>query len=159
MSEPKKLRFKSSIRVEGETAISALDDIAGYSARDLATVIVNRAMNDLIANTGYQEMDYMPIPYHGWYWRNVDFFTPGGITIADGDGQVAVCESNKWDYPERVLTEDEQAQVREYVWAAYQASRSGGILGDIRAAVRAELEKAGEFISSLEVKENSFELE
>jgi hypothetical protein len=47
------------------------------------------------------------VPYIGWFWRNVEF-TKGQIPIGKTNtGFVGVMESNKWSYPERLMTEDE----------------------------------------------------
>ena len=138
----------SSIWMRGETPQEALNGLAEYAATDLAKLIVNDQLNDFIANNDDHEGDG-PIAYQGWYWRAVDFFTPNGITVAKGAGRVAVCENNKWGYPERYLTTEEQAEFLRLVWVAYRESCKGGILSEIREKTRAALDLAGAYIENL----------
>lgn len=139
----------SSIWMRGDTPQEVLDGFADYAASDLAKLIVNDQLNDFIANNDDAESGG-PIAYQGWYWRAVDFFTPGGITVAKGAGRVAVCQNNKWDYPQRDLTADEQAEFLRLVWVAYQESCKGGILSEIREKTRAALDNAGAFVENLD---------
>lgn len=121
--------------------------LALQGPRALGETMVNHVLNDLIAN--HSKTDFPPIPFQGWFWRSVDFF--GTITIADGAGQVAICENNKWGYPERTLTDQERDKFRDLVWDAYRESRRGGRLDQIRQATRAALDVAGEHIEALTV--------
>lgn len=131
------------------------DAVAFFAAQDpakLAVILVNDQLNDFIRRAE-TEGGEQPIDYQGWYWRSVDFFTPGGITVAEGDGRVAVCQSNKWDYSQRDLTPTEQATFRGLVWGAYRAGCQGGNLADIYSARDAELAKANEFIHNLDMRD------
>ncbi len=125
--------------------------LASQPAQSLAETMVNHVLNEFIAahsTTSFAEgREDTPVPYQGWYWRRVDFF--GRITIADGDGQVAICESNKWGYPERSLTDAEREHFLALVWEAYIASRQGGRLDLIRQATREALERAGQYIAQM----------
>lgn len=132
---------------------SPADAVAFFAGQDparLAVLLVNDQLNRFIGDSRRDEGD-APIDYQGWFWRSVDFFTPRGITIAEGDGRVAICQNNKWGYPERDLTEAEQTQFLTLVWAAYLESRKGGNLAEIYAATDAALGKANDFILSLDV--------
>ena len=125
--------------------------LASQLAQSLAETMVNHVLNEFIAGhstTSFAEgREDTPVPYQGWYWRSVNFF--GRITIADGGGQVAICESNKWGYPERSLTDAERDHFLVLVWGAYIASRQGGRLDLIRQATREALERAGQYIAQL----------
>lgn len=143
-----------NIRLTSDSPSGAVDFLAAQEPRSLAVMIVNHVLNGFI--TSYDnDNDYRAIPYQGWYWRSVDFFTDGGVTIADGDGQVAVCENNKWGYPQRGLTEDEQARFLTLVWDAYLESRKGGLLSEIKEKTVAALGVAGDYIGSLTIKKES----
>jgi len=145
---------RSGIDVRGETADEALRNLRRAKKDDLTVAAVNDALNDLIRDRDHDSSEPGPMLYMGWYWRNVDFFTPRGFTIARGDGQIAACMNNKWDYPERDLTDDEQKVVRDLVWAAYVASRQGGNLAEIHANTDAKLAEAQAFIDSLDVPDD-----
>lgn len=125
--------------------------LASQPTQSLAETMVNHVLNEFIAahsTTSFDEgRQDTPVPYQGWYWRRVDFF--GRITIAVGGGQVAICESNKWDYPERSLTDAERDHFLALVWEAYIVSRQGGRLDLIRQATREALERAGQYIAQL----------
>lgn len=126
--------------------------LASQPAQSLAETMVNHVLNEFIAAHNTTSFDGCfgqdtPVPYQGWYWRSVDFF--GRITIADGDGQVAICESNKWGYPERSLTDAERDHFLALVWEAYIVSQQGGRLDLIRQATREALKRAGQYIAQL----------
>ena len=145
-------------RVQGKTAKAAVKRLAAFSAQDLATAIVNQRMNDFLSenNEGAsfpQNGDGAVIPYHGWYWRSVDFFKPHGVVIARSGDLVGVCMSNKWDYPSRSLTEEELKTFRTLVYDAMNAT-AGPSLADTNAAKAAGMAKAGEFIRALDVPDN-----
>jgi hypothetical protein len=130
-----------------------MKSLSGHSSEQLAELIVNETLNNFIGNltpsSFSDDRGKAPIPYQGWYWRAVNFFAPRGITIAMGDGQIAVCQSNKWGYPERYLTDDEQAEFLRLVWDAYREGRAGGVVSEIHEARDMALAKAGYFIASL----------
>ena len=71
------------------------------------------------------------IPYIGWYWRNTDFANKI-IRIGNCGDFIGVMEKNKWDYPERRLTENECDQVIEIIDEAMKKNQAGGELGSIR---------------------------
>ena len=133
------------------TPDDAIEFFTAQESSRLATLIVNDQLNGFIARN---DDEHGPIDYQGWFWRSVDFFTPRGITIAKGDGRVAVCQSNKWGYPHRDLTEDEQAHFLSLIWAAHQESRKGGLLSEIHATTNRLLAEANDYILSLEIKES-----
>jgi hypothetical protein len=59
------------------------------------------------------------IPYIGWFWRNMGF-TNGAVSIGRIDCGIATgftgfMGNNKWDYPERLLTNEELQQVIRYL--------------------------------------------
>ena len=141
---------RSGFHVHGETADEALRNLRRARKDDITVAVVNTVLNDLIRQRDRDRTDG-PMLYMGWYWRNVDFFSPGGFTIAKGDGQTAACMNNKWGYPQRDLTDDEQKVVRDLVWDAYLTSHRGGNLAEIDAATDDKLAEAQAFIDGLDV--------
>lgn len=134
-----------------KSAMENRDLLAEQTPTQLAESIINDTLNRFISDyssTSLEEgREDSPIPYQGWFWRSVDFF--GRITIASGDGQLAICESNKWGYPERSMSDDERDEFRRLVWAAYVEALKGGNLAEIRKNTVAALEAAGEYVASL----------
>jgi hypothetical protein len=123
----------------------------GIVSDDLNRLISNFDQSDLFSHLAGKGEDVRPVPYVGWYWRSVDFFEPRGVTIADGPNGVGVCQSNKWDYDDRDLTDDEQATFLNLVWQAKVANSRGGNLAEINRETAEALIRAGEFIESLAV--------
>lgn len=58
------------------------------------------------------------IPYIGWFWRLVDF-DRRIVPIGDCGEFVGFMENNKWDYPERTLTDTEVDAVLAVLNRAY----------------------------------------
>jgi len=80
------------------------------------------------------------IPYIGWYWRSVDFANKS-ISIGNCGDYIGVMENNKWDYPERLLTENECDKVIEIIDEAMEKNQKGGELRSIRNQTVEALEK------------------
>ena len=80
------------------------------------------------------------VPYIGWYWRNVDFVNKS-ISIGNCGDYIGVMENNKWDYPERLLTENECDQVINIIDEAIIKSQEGGNVKSIRDNTVETLEK------------------
>jgi len=142
----------ADIRLKADSPAEAVDFLSAQDPRKLAVMMVNHVLNNFISTRNDDEAG---IPYQGWFWRSVDFFTPRGVTIADGDGRVAICQNNKWGYPERDLTEVEQAALLTHVWGAYLASRKGGMLSEIEAETSRLLFEAGQYIDSLTIEKSN----
>ena len=148
----------STDQVRLDTQGTPADEVARLAEQDsdtLARLIVNDTLNKFIADLSPSSFSdnraEAPIPYQGWFWRSVDFFAPRGITIAEGDGQIAVCQNNKWDYPQRYLTDVERDEFLRLVWEAYRAGNAGGIVSEIYEARDKAIAKAGEFIAALKI--------
>lgn len=59
------------------------------------------------------------IPYIGWFWRDADFVTPQISIGRTNDGYIGVMENNKWDYPERLMTEQEASTFIDFLESAF----------------------------------------
>ena len=90
------------------------------------------------------------IPYIGWYWRNVGW-TGDYIPIGHCGEFVGFMVNNKWDYPERSLTEDERKAVLTIIEKAYKLSREGGILSDIIVNTKQELDKLWDLMQTFTI--------
>lgn len=60
------------------------------------------------------------IPYIGWIWRDVDI-AGKRIPIGNTGTLIGVMDSNKWGYPERLMTEEEAATFIGYLDAGLAA--------------------------------------
>ncbi len=58
------------------------------------------------------------IPYIGWFWRHTDFANKR-ISIGNCGDFIGVMENNKWDYPEREMTEQEADTFIDYLEQAF----------------------------------------
>lgn len=146
----KKMHDASRIRLRGETAQEALAGFAEYSSEDLAKLIINDRLNDFMI----EYVEYGRVTYHDWFWRPVDFFNPNGVTIARAGDEVGICMRNRWGFPERYLTVEEQTQFLRLVLVAYLEWRKGGAPDGVGDKTRAALDAAGDFIENLEIGED-----
>lgn len=73
---------------------------------------------------GFDAFGGKPIPYVGWFWREVDFdregtFCFGVIPACDGDGDlVGFMQDNKWGYPYVVAEPGQWEKIKALVVAA-----------------------------------------
>jgi hypothetical protein len=125
----------------------------------LATDIVNEKLNRLIsqyADEGNEEHEKL-VPYIGWYWRWVDFAGDDPyIPIGHCGEFVGFMENNKWDYPERGLTQEEVDQVREIVCTAYDLSAEGGALSDIIQNTKDKLAELWPLMQTFEIQKSGY---
>jgi hypothetical protein len=99
-----------------------INELFNRDVREMADIIGDQDLNDglhVLARATDKR-----IPYIGWYWRDTGFVTKQ-ITIARADGgeydMVGVCESNKWGYPQRWMTEEEVETFIAYLERAMAA--------------------------------------
>lgn len=69
--------------------------------------LVNEIYNDIIDEGINGDNREEGIPYMGWFWRNFDFITKDVTIGKDKNNNIGVMANNKWDYPERQMTEVE----------------------------------------------------
>lgn len=78
-------------------------------APDYVCIMTSNELNDAIATADLTQPPVYecwpergsPIPYMGWYWRDVDFnrFVTQGYSFGvSDDGHVGFMQNNKWDY-------------------------------------------------------------
>lgn len=65
------------------------------------------------------------IPYIGWFWRDCDF-VGRQISIGDCGEFIGIMENNKWDYPERYMTECEVKKFIELIERVLAVNHGGG---------------------------------
>lgn len=143
--------------VRGGNLDEAIKNVKKLKKEELVATIVNDRLNDFMGNhADYRESDTDPrghgkrVPYIGWFWRSTDFYNKR-IAIGDCGGFIGVMENNKWDYPERDLTEDEADKVIALVWAAKQAAEAGGLGSEIIANTNAKLDELWDLFQTFEI--------
>lgn len=131
-----------------------LQELLASDKDELVNMLYNRQVADVA--------DYSPgetdphghgkrIPYIGWFWRHTDFV---GKQIAIGDcGFIGVMENNKWDYPERMMTEAEADTFIAYLERAFAASNRGGIVAETKAAAERVYGEMWNWFQTLTIEE------
>lgn len=122
---------------------------------DLARSAANTVINDWCGDVAdYRQNESDPeghgkrLPYIGWYWRAVDFARKD-ITVGDCGDFIGFMENNKWDHPERSLTEPEADHVIGLLWRARTEGSKGGNLADLYAARDAVLAELWDWMQGL----------
>lgn len=102
--------------------------LSSQSRESLEAAILDNHYNAFLsdrADFGEKEADPRGhgkrLPYVGWFWRRVGFSNPKTIPIGNCGEFVGFMENNKWDYPQRWLTEAEAAEVIAIIDAAMAA--------------------------------------
>jgi hypothetical protein len=134
------------------------DILAGTDRRVLEDVILNDHYNDWIrdhADKGSDDNKHdfgggKTIPYIGWFWRAVDFASRRA-SIGDCDGFIGFMENNKWDYSERLLTDDEMLRVLAYLDEAIAISNRGGDVAKTADDTYAKLRELWDYMQTLKV--------
>lgn len=88
------------------------------------------------------------IPYLGWFWRNVNFFSRR-IPIGFCHGYVGFMVNNKWDHDEREMSEEEVDKTMAFLDAAMQESRKGGNVAEIEKSVADKLDELRAWMQAL----------
>ena len=77
--------------------------------------LANEIYNDIIDETINGDNREEGIPYMGWFWRYFDFIAKDVTIGKDGDNNIGVMANNKWDYPQRQMTEAEVDKFMELI--------------------------------------------
>lgn len=143
--------------VRGDTLDEAVAKIKAIKKENLVKLVVNNRVNEFVSNSAdYSDDDLDPhghgkrVPYIGWYWRPTDF-VGRSIPIGDCGEFIGIMENNKWDYPERMLTEAEANQVIEIVWEAKRLSEKGGNLKEIWENTNGKLEELWDLFQGFKI--------
>jgi hypothetical protein len=86
--------------------------------------LINDAINAFVEEWADDRIQKR-IPYIGAYWRDTDFVGKHitiGKMISDIGEYVGVMENNKWEYPERLMTEQEVDTFVGFIDRAYDAT-------------------------------------
>lgn len=114
--------------------MSYLNELQRKRKDDLVNTIYNNFIRDVADFNVDDDSDVRGfgkrIPYIGWFWRSADFVGKN-ISIGDCGDLIGVMENNKWNYPERLLTDEEAQTFIDFIDRAHAESRKGGSLGDI----------------------------
>lgn len=148
------------------TLKEASEKLLKYEKEDLVHLLVNTRYNQFVSNLANYDDDEKPqdptlssgttygkrVPYIGWFWRNVDF-SRKELPIGDTGEFIGFIANNKWDYPQRLLTEGEANKVIEIIELAMREDEKGGSVKEIREKTRAELEKLWGYLQTLKVSD------
>lgn len=133
--------------------MSTLKDYKKMSKNEL----VNLVYNDKVADISDAPDDEVPqpvngkrVPYIGWFWRSCDFVGKR-ISIGDAGNYIGVMENNKWDYPERYMTEEEANTFISFLDQAFEARSKSGVLSELITERNSVLEKMREWMQELKV--------
>lgn len=131
-----------------------MESLQAKSKEDL----INEAFNAFIAdNADYSKGDGAntgrdkKIPYIGWFWRYADFVGKR-ISIGDCGKFIGVMENNKWDYPERLMTEQEVDTFIAYIDKAYEESHKGGDLARTQSNTNNVFNELWDWFQALKVE-------
>lgn len=135
------------------------EKLTELSREHLEAVIIDSKYNDFLSDkanfsASENKSDHgKRIPYIGWWWRHIQFSNLKQIPIGDCGGFIGFMANNKWDYPERYLTESEALEVISIIDSAMLENRKGGCLADIIAATDKELARLWDYLQSLDINE------
>ena len=90
-----------------------LSELKKKRKTELIDMIYNSWIYDHSHIEGLNKWD-KAVPYIGWFWRSTHFVSKH-IWIGDCGEFRGVMENNKWDYPERLMTEKEADTFISYI--------------------------------------------
>jgi hypothetical protein len=91
--------------------INILENLLTRTKESLANEIYNNIIDEGVNGDNREE----GIPYMGWFWRYFDFIAKDVTIGEDGDNNIGVMANNKWDYPQRQMTEVEVDKFMEMI--------------------------------------------
>jgi len=134
-----------------------IKELSSLHKEELVAISFNEVINKFISNYADFKQDesdkkwhWKRIPYIWWYWRPTDFYNKN-ISIWDCGSFIWIMENNKWDYPERYLTETECEPVLEIIWKAKLESEKWWSLGDIERNTLSELDKLWDLFQTFNI--------
>jgi hypothetical protein len=94
------------------------------------------------------------LPYIGWFWRHIEFSDLTRIPIGDCGDFVGFMANNKWNYPERYMTEDEARGAIAIIDEAMRLNQQGGSLGEITDTTNTKLAELWDYVQTLAVEKS-----
>jgi hypothetical protein len=122
----------------------------------LEAAILDTTYNNFIENlensntTGSKQ-----IPYIGWYWRFVTFSKPTSIRIGKCSEFIGFMVNNKWDYPERTLTQEEANKIIEFLDEAMRIHQGESS----EKSMDIVLSELWDYMQTLNIKDNWYDRE
>lgn len=120
--------------------------------------LVNDAYNTRIAQwADYENKKDDPrgcgkrIPYIGWFWRTTDFVNKC-ISIGDSGSFIGVMENNKWDYPERLMTEAEVDIFIGHLENAFAELGKGGLVSELHQKAEEKFREMWDWFQTLTIE-------
>jgi hypothetical protein len=120
--------------VDQDTYEDKVTALTTHTKEELVSAIIDYHYNSFCSHhadnkdEGGQALPGKRIPYMGWFWRGIRFSNdiPIGRGMSpDNSGRpfIGFMANNKWDYPERYLTEVERLRVLAYLDKAIASYR------------------------------------
>ena len=125
-------------------------DLIGQNKESLIDYIIDDHYNSFCRQWCDKDAEKL-IPYMGWFWRDVSF-SKLIISIGKCDSFVGFMENNKWDYPERILTEEEALKFIELLDIAINSNISG-LVEEINRNKEEKIKAVYNYMQTLEISE------
>lgn len=94
--------------------------------------LVNMVYNSYISNLSdndenpmFESTYYKKVPYIGWFWRDIDVIKKD-VSIGNCGDFIGIIENNKWEYPDRYMTEEEVDILIGYIDKTMEVWNKGG---------------------------------
>jgi hypothetical protein len=116
----------------------------------LEAAILDSEYNDFIrarADDGNEKR----VPYIGWFWRHIEFSDPTKIPIGDCGSFIGFMANDKWDHPERLLTESEAMHIIGIIDEAMELNQQGGSAVEINNNTNAKLREVWDYMQTLRI--------
>lgn len=119
----------------------------------LESAILDGEYNDFISSRADDKTEKR-VPYIGWFWRHIEFSNPKQIPIGDCGEFIGFMANNKWDYPERFLSEDEAMHVISIIDEAMRLNQQGGDMSQITKNTNEKLGELWGYMQTLTIESN-----
>ncbi len=153
----KKLLSEFEVKEMVTTYSDLLEKVTQRTKESLEREVVNTRYNNWCrdwADFSAKEEDLhgygKRLPYIGWFWRDLNFYDRS-IEIGDCGEFIGFMANNKWDYPERSLTDEEFFIVVGYIDRAVAVISEGGNVGELIEARDSVLSELWDYLQTLKI--------
>ena len=134
------------------------EKLASWSKEDLAACILDSQYNEFLrARADYEDGYEDPhghgkrLPYIGWFWRHLEF-SDGALPIGNCGDFIGFIRNNKWNYPERMTTPSEFAEIMSIIDNAMFENEKGGDLKENVRNTNNELSRLWDYMQTSVIK-------
>ncbi len=131
-----------------DTAALFREALLEESREELARALFNERYNAFCRRWADTEDGEKRIPYMGWFWRDVDFWSRR-IPLGFGQSLVAFMEKNKWDHYSRLATVEEVEAIMAALDEAMACSLQGGVVTEAIEATNRALKRLWDWMQEL----------